>query len=209
MCSPRLYHAPPPEDAHLYEMHSDGCWYYKDYIEEMGWKQRAVEEEGVQQEGIGDINSNEKGSGCRLNGGKVPMNYIPLDQQLAVLEHYCTPQNKYVFELLDKLSSFEKGKMAISDIVSGLEVTDLHAAAFVFQYGAGKYAPFNWMKGMPWSVPLGCISRHAQAIVVEGEELDRESGIEHWGHIICNVLMLDHYSRYYPEGDDRPPAEFF
>jgi len=137
------------------------------------------------------------------------MNQIPFEQQLRVLGHYRDPSLDYVFNLLEKLAAFERGEYAITNILAELEITDLHAAAFVFDYGAQKYKQWNWMKGMPWSVPLGCISRHAQAIIVEREELDRESGLEHWGHIVCNVIMLAHYSAYYKEGNDLPNPSYF
>mgnify|MGYP001827211580 CR=1 FL=1 len=159
--------------------------------------------------GIGDVTSDEKGTGARFNVGKPPMHFIPIRQQLLVYADYrLDPQYDYLFDLLLKLARFEMRECSISDIVKDLEITDLHAAAFVWEYGAKKYAPFNWAKGMPWSVPLGCIARHAQAILM-GEELDQESGCEHWGHIVCNVLMLEHYSRFFREGDDRPPRKVF
>lgn len=248
--TPRLYHEPPPSEAHLYEQRGDGCFYYVGgpqqpiFLDGEDMRLPSFEGAGYQpQPGrsaremlmeemsnaanqvplvapteyikcsgapVGDLDSDEKGTGARFNAGKVPMNYIPFEQQLIVLSEYRRdPQHGYIFALLESLAQFEKGECSITDIVSELEITDLHAAAFVWEYGAHKYKAFNWMKGMPWSVPLGCISRHAQAIIVEGEELDPESGCEHWGHIVCNLLMLDHYSRYYPEGDDRPPREYF
>jgi hypothetical protein len=81
-------------------------------------------------------------------------------------------------------------------------------AAKVFGYGAVKYAPWNWAKGMPWSVPVGCIGRHLLALLW-GEELDKESGLPHRGHVGCNVMMLQHYAEHYTEGNDLPPQELF
>lgn len=162
--------------------------------------------------GIGDVTSSEKGSGARFNTGKPPMQYIPFEQQLKVFATYwvSAPETGYLRELMEQLSRFEKGDDgALVEIIAGLEITDLHAASYVWEYGANKYAAWNWAKGMPWSVPLACISRHIQAIVIEREEIDAESECEHWGHIVCNLLMLDHYSRYWREGDDRPPKEVF
>src|SRR5690606_14697958 len=85
---------------------------------------------------------------------------------------------------------------------------DWRAAARVFEYGKQKYAAWNWAKGMAWSVPLACAARHALAIL-EGDETDPESGLPHVGHYIANLVMLAHFVRWYPEGNDLPPPELF
>ena len=79
--------------------------------------------------------------------------------------------------------------------------------AYVWQYGADKYAAWNWAKGMPWSVPYACALRHLFAWF-RGERNDPESGCSHLAHVVCNVMMLLHFENGYPEGDDRP-VEFF
>ena len=53
-----------------------------------------------------------------------------------------------------------------------------------------------------------CIKRHAIRLL-EGEDIDPESGIDHRGAIGCNIVMLTHYVEYFKEGDDRPPANLF
>ncbi len=84
----------------------------------------------------------------------------------------------------------------------------LEDAARVFEYGAEKYADWNWAKGMDWSVPYECALRHLDAWY-RGEDIDAESGLPHIGHIMCNMIMLAHFAKYYKEGDDRPPSELF
>lgn len=86
----------------------------------------------------------------------------------------------------------------------------LKSTADVFEYGARKYASWNWGRGMKFSVIIGCIKRHLAAIEV-GEDVDPESGKRHVGHLMCNLLMLEHYMNMvdqYPELkamlDDRP-----
>ena len=73
----------------------------------------------------------------------------------------------------------------------------------VWAYGAKKYAPWNWTKGMPWSIPFACAMRHLTAWQM-GEELDAESGLPHLAHAMCNLRMLTLYASRYREGDDRP-----
>ena len=74
----------------------------------------------------------------------------------------------------------------------------------VWEYGARKYARYNWAKGMKWSVPYACMIRHLYAWWWQGERNDKESGYSHLAHVVCNVMMLMHYETKYKEGDDRP-----
>jgi hypothetical protein len=82
----------------------------------------------------------------------------------------------------------------------------LESTARVFMHGKKKYKAWNWAKGMPWSVVIGCMKRHLAAIE-RGEDFDvgkKGSGLRHIGHIMCNAIMLEHYMNTFPEGDDRP-----
>jgi len=92
--------------------------------------------------------------------------------------------------------------------LSLIPLSTLEEEARVWMYGTKKYKAFNWMKGMPWSVPLGCALRHIAAWQ-RGEDMDEESGEHHLAHAMCNLRMLMLYSKAYKEGDDRPPKEYF
>jgi len=83
----------------------------------------------------------------------------------------------------------------------------LGGVARVFMGGKLKYAEWNWAKGMKWSVCFDCVFRHLLKWWYCGEDIDPESGEHHLDHVICNLLMLRHYSNIYKEGDDRP-ADF-
>lgn len=112
---------------------------------------------------IGDIESDEAGSGARYNDNKPDYSLMPM-------------------HLFDEV-------------------------CLVWEYGAKKYAAWNWAKGMAWSVPYACICRHLFAWW-RGEEKDAESGFSHLAHVVCNVMMLLHYRNSYKEGDDRPKKWF-
>ena len=56
---------------------------------------------------------------------------------------------------------------------------------------------------MAWSIPLACATRHLIAMI-NGEEIDPESGLPHRGHVYCNICMLLTYAETFVEGDDRP-----
>lgn len=84
-----------------------------------------------------------------------------------------------------------------------IPISTLADEARVWEYGTKKYAPHNWMKGMKWSVPFGCLMRHMAAWQA-GEENDPESGLPHLAHAMCNLRMLTLYATTFQEGDDRP-----
>jgi hypothetical protein len=153
---------------------------------------------------IGDINSNERGSGARFNDGKVPLDLVPVRYwRMAFCEN--ENWNSDIADILHWLADVQE-RRTVEPFV--LRTTQLVTAARVFEYGAEKYAAWNWAKGMNWSVPIGFALRHLYAIL-HGDEIDSESGQPHIGHVYCNVIMLNWFLENYPEGDDRIPAEAF
>lgn len=184
--------------------------------------QLGVRGEGEEPAGVGSIHATEKGSGARYNADKPPLHYIPIhvwhaflldEQQWEVPEdaaHSPVDGGKLdeYEDLLEMLAKFQAREAAAAELLGTFSPEEIAEGAWVFEYGANKYAGWNWAKGMAWSIPIGCIMRHLDA-VFRGEEYDEESGRKHVGHVVCNIVMLAHYEQYYPEGDDRPPAECF
>jgi len=78
----------------------------------------------------------------------------------------------------------------------------IRGIANVMTFGAKKYAPNNWRKGMAWSNVTSSLKRHLAAID-RGEDFDPESGLYHIDHVLCNAAFLKEYYKIYPEGDDR------
>ena len=72
----------------------------------------------------------------------------------------------------------------------------------VLTYGAQKYEPRNWEKGMAWSNVTASLKRHLAAFEM-GEDYDQETGLLHTSHIMCNAAFLSEYYSIYPQGDDR------
>lgn len=91
----------------------------------------------------------------------------------------------------------------------GKERTDLlppfaiNQLAKVLTLGAKKYAERNWELGMKWSNVISSLKRHISRIE-EGEDYDKESGMLHASHVMCNAAFLTEYYKIYPQGDDRP-----
>ena len=76
----------------------------------------------------------------------------------------------------------------------------------VLEYGAAKYAPDNWKKGMPIKEVCESLLRHTFAFM-KGEDEDPESGLTHIGHMQCNLMFLAYNLKHKPEFDDRTLLE--
>ena len=69
------------------------------------------------------------------------------------------------------------------------------ASSPVWAYGAEKYAAWNWMKGMDWSVPIGCIMRpHRRHHGGTAKIMTPESGLSSLGS--CHLQCADAVSLY-------------
>ena len=74
----------------------------------------------------------------------------------------------------------------------------------VGQYGEGKYAMYNFLKGGEQNQYLDCIKRHLCAYENPIEpDADRESGISHLAHVAWNALVAIYMLEQHPELDDR------
>lgn len=159
--------------------------------------------------GIGDIESNSRGTAARYNSGKCRLDLLPLYMVVSTIDSSkFTEYQKKAHFALSNIAMFQRTGSP-GYLMTAMETLSDHwkDCADVFEYGAKKYASWNWVKGMKWSVPIGCIARHTFAIY-EGEEKDSESGLPHIGHVLCNIVMLMAYAEGYPEGNDLPPREF-
>lgn len=75
------------------------------------------------------------------------------------------------------------------DLVPFQEITEAYVR--VAEFGAKKYAPWNWSKGLA-RVQLCCsLLRHVFSYI-RGEDRDPESGLLHTDHILWNAASLAH-----------------
>lgn len=72
----------------------------------------------------------------------------------------------------------------------------------VLEFGAKKYAKYNWKKGMHYVSTTESMLRHIHSFL-DGEDIDPESGLPHIGHILCNAMFLSYYYQYMKDFDDR------
>jgi len=167
---------------------------------------------------VGDVNSDEKGTGARaLGADKVPMQWVPVRFWLELFKQHANElRNEMPLEdiggllsCVQALAEFQEGKASGQEMMRQLGPVMLEEAAKVFDYGANKYKAWNWLKGMPWSIPVGCALRHMKAIFIDQEFTDGESLLPHTGHFACNIIMLATYDVMYQEGNDLPPEELW
>ena len=74
--------------------------------------------------------------------------------------------------------------------------------AKVLEYGATKYTKDNWKKGLPVSEISDSLLRHLFSFL-DGEDIDKESGESHIGHMMCNLMFMNYVMKFKPEFDDR------
>lgn len=152
---------------------------------------------------VGDINSTARGSGARFNDGKAPLHLVPAIFYAEAAERAGDFRLADGCKHIHSLQTRKDNGVAIPMFC--YQPAELSIAASVFEYGTKKYAAWNWTKGMSWSIPVGCALRHAEKMILVGPNCvcnDDDSRLPHWGHFLCNLIMLDWFRLYYPEGDD-------
>lgn len=73
----------------------------------------------------------------------------------------------------------------------------------VLTFGATKYKPRNWEKGMRWGRVYASLMRHLWAWW-RGEDKDPETGMPHLWHAGCCIAFLIAYEARKVGHDDRP-----
>lgn len=91
-------------------------------------------------------------------------------------------------EVIDKAMRFNTGKLKWSLV----HFASLKPLVEVLMFGAKKYAPDNWKKGLDKQEILESMFRHLTALM-DGELRDPESGLLHIGHIFCNAMFWTYF----------------
>lgn len=109
---------------------------------------------------------------------------------------------KEISEVLQRGLRYNTGKAQWSLV----DMPSLEPMVRVMEYGAGKYAPHNWKKGMAHTQIADCLMRHLFAWL-NGEDNDPESGQSHIAHVQANAMMLQFNIKNHPDLDDRYKPE--
>jgi hypothetical protein len=91
-------------------------------------------------------------------------------------------------EITDKSDRFNQGKPKWSLV----HYESLIPMIRVLEFGARKYAPENWKKGLDLKEILESVQRHLGDLM-DGEEIDPESGVSHMGYIQCNAMFYNYH----------------
>lgn len=161
---------------------------------------------------VGSLDSDEKGTAARANGGKPDLALIPLkvlSMALRERKDGAKDGRDHVLNALFNLGNFQATGDCkwLRQVIRDLEQLDFHEweqCAAVFTYGASKYKAWNWAKGFDWSVVVASAARHLVEMVLDPMSLDPESKLPHRGHVMCNVVMLLQFAVTWPSGNDLP-----
>lgn len=74
-------------------------------------------------------------------------------------------------------------------------IEGLKAYCRVAEFGANKYAPWNWARGLPQTQIAASLTRHLSAYL-RGEENDQDSGLSHIDHVVWNAVALAHHREH-------------
>lgn len=107
----------------------------------------------------------------------------------------------------EKALRYNEGKLKWSLV----HFKSLEPLVRVLMYGAEKYTvvkegvtisgAHNWKKGLNRKEILESMQRHL-ASLIDGEEVDSESGISHIGHIGCNAMFYTYMKENNLGGED-------
>jgi hypothetical protein len=101
-------------------------------------------------------------------------------------------------------ASREKLETLPYDLVPFQEITDSFVR--VAEFGAIKYEPWNWSKGLSRVQLMGSLLRHIFAYL-RGQDRDTDSGLLHTDHILWNASVLAHNAHHNLEDGRRPEGE--
>lgn len=123
---------------------------------------------------------------CSRCAGRASVVALPVDV-IQQVEDWHKAQTQQPAESTGALR--EKRDAIPYDLVPYQEMTDAYAR--VAEFGAKKYAAWNWSLGLKRVQICSSLLRHVFAYI-RGEDRDKESGLLHTDHILWNAAALCH-----------------
>lgn len=144
------------------------------------------------------------GQAVKADGSKTRYELIPAEVWKLMLDFPDDRVGSFAEVALDTLIAYQRGSdICFTDFFrysASQEAMD--CMTDVLEFGAQKYAAWNWIKGMPHSRVVGSALRHIVEIA-NGNYTDEESGLTQLGHLCCNMLFLKYFVELHPHLDDR------
>lgn len=137
-------------------------------------------------------------------------NRLNAEEPLEVLENYTlkfdAPKRSESKEMPRSSSGAmrEKVNAVPYDLIPFQEIAN--AFSRVAEFGAEKYEPWNWSKGLSRVQLIGSLLRHTFSYL-RGEDRDKDSGLLHTDHIIWNAAVLCHNVEWRLEDGRRTEPE--
>lgn len=146
----------------------------------------------------------ETGDERKLDFGKTPLHLVPWE----ALDLVITPgQTKYQARALYNWCRRAPGYL--DDLQNAVDGHTIAAAGPILEFGAKKYAPYGWEKGIEFTRIADAGLRHALRLPNFSAD-DPDTGQPHDSHLACNLIFALTYETRgtYGAFDDRPePAE--
>lgn len=154
-------------------------------------------------------------AGVKHDTEKPPMHLVAWDAVVPVMEadlfHNCSYHVVDLFNVFgpwwhgeDRGHLMQALQVSLSLAGDGSPWRGLVEVARVLDFGAKKYAPRNWEKGLAHSRTFAAAMRHLCARA-GGETLDPETGLDHYAHAACEIMFaLAFEVRGRTDLDDRP-----
>lgn len=162
--------------------------------------------EELRKEGYGkfDIESLVVGDRVHRRGTKIEGVLTQIhfaDKTVDVVDDTGAKWNFAIGEIkpVDTEGNKDDGNKPMMDL---LDPAFLEGTAKVLTFGAKKYAPHNWRKGIKVSRLIAACLRHLTAIM-RGEDLDPETKLHHGYHLACEVMFLTSMLTTRKDMDDR------
>lgn len=132
--------------------------------------------------------------GLKYDSGKLDLTLIPWPLVGGKHIHLIVPLYRWYRGTIDADGATDDMAEAFAGRGRNLIVD----AAASLNYGAAKYAPWNWENGIAASRLYAAACRHFYA-VMRGERLDEESGLDHHEHLAFYAFAI-----HAANPDDRP-----
>lgn len=142
----------------------------------------------------GYLNFTGSSAACEKQLDEWRKKYVP---NVYIRQQSATPQLAET-KPSDKGLKYDSNKHQL-DLLPPLALDDVAA---VLSFGAKKYERGNYRKGLQYSRLIAAALRHIMAFN-NGENNDKESGLNHIAHAACCLLFLLEMQKLKPEMDDR------